>query len=86
MNRFILTAEEKASLELQHLQFKKKKDSDRLKAVLLRSEGWTVHKFLKHCRFIKPPLFAILMNSMKVSLKMKVAVLKANLMTLKLKN
>jgi hypothetical protein len=39
MNRFIFTEEEKASLELQHLQCKEKKDSDRLKAILLRSEG-----------------------------------------------
>jgi len=44
MNRFTLTEEEKASLELQHLQCKDKKDSDRLKAVLLRSEEWTVPK------------------------------------------
>jgi hypothetical protein len=29
MNRFILTEGEKASLELQHLQCKDKKDSDR---------------------------------------------------------
>ena len=42
MNRFTLTEEEKASLELQHLQCKDKKDSDRLKAVLPRSEEWTV--------------------------------------------
>ena len=44
MNRFTLTEEEKASLELQHLPCKDKKDSDRLKAVLLRSEEWTVPK------------------------------------------
>jgi len=42
MNRFTLTEEKKASLELQHLQCKDKKDSDRLKAVLLFSEEWTV--------------------------------------------
>ena len=50
MNRFILTEEEKASLELKHLQCKDKKDSDRLKAVLLRSEGWTVPKISQALR------------------------------------
>ena len=50
MNRFILTTEEKASLELLHLQCKDKKDSDRLKAVLLRSEGWTVPKISQALR------------------------------------
>ena len=50
MNKFILTAEEKASLELQHLQCKEKKDSDRLKAVLLRSEEWTVPKISQALR------------------------------------
>ena len=50
MNRFTLTKEEKASLELQHLQCKDKKDSDRLKAVLLRSEEWTVPKISQALR------------------------------------
>jgi len=50
MNRFTLTEEEKASLELQHLQCKDKKDSDRLKAVLLRSEEWTVPKISQALR------------------------------------
>lgn len=45
MNRYILTKEETESLEHQHLQCKDKKDSDRLKAVLLCSKGWTVPKF-----------------------------------------
>jgi hypothetical protein len=48
MNRFTLT--EKASLELQHLQCKDKKDSDQLKAVLLLSEEWTVSKISQALR------------------------------------
>jgi len=50
MKKFTLTSEEKAVLELQHLQCKEKKDSDRLKAVLLRSEGWTVPKISQALR------------------------------------
>jgi len=50
MNKFILTEEEKASLELQHLQCRDKKESDRLKSVLLRSEGWTVPKISQALR------------------------------------
>ena len=38
MNRFILTEEEKASLELQHLQCKDKKDSDRSMKELIEGQ------------------------------------------------
>jgi hypothetical protein len=43
-------------------------------------------KYLKHYDFIKPPLFATSMNIMMENLKMEVADLKANSMSLKLKN
>jgi transposase len=42
MNRFILTAEEKSHLDELHHQTKDGKERDRIKAILLRSEGWTV--------------------------------------------
>ena len=42
MKRLHLTAEEKAALEVQHQACDQKKESDRIKAILLRSEGWTV--------------------------------------------
>jgi transposase len=42
MKRLYLTPEEKADLELRHQGCKTKKEGDRIKAILLRSEGWTV--------------------------------------------
>ena len=42
MKRIRLTPEEKTDLELRHASSRDKKESDRIKAVLLRSEGWTV--------------------------------------------
>jgi len=42
MNDFKLTAEEKAELELRHKHNRDKKESDRIKAILLRSESWTI--------------------------------------------
>ena len=42
MNRFILTIEEKSHLDELHHQTKDGKERDRIKAILLRSEGWTV--------------------------------------------
>ena len=42
MNRFILTEEEKSHLDALHHQTKDGKERDRLKAILLRSEDWTV--------------------------------------------
>lgn len=42
MNRFILTEEEKSHLDELHHQTKDGKERDRIKAILLRSEGWTV--------------------------------------------
>lgn len=42
MKRLYLTASEKEELELRHKGCENKKESDRIKAVLLRSEGWTV--------------------------------------------
>jgi len=50
MNTFTLTEEEKASSELQHLQCKDKKDSDRLKVALLFSKEWTVPKISQALR------------------------------------
>ncbi len=42
MNRFILTEEEKSHLDELHHQTKDGKERDRIKAILLHSEGWTV--------------------------------------------
>ena len=42
MKRIKLTEDEKLSLEIRHRESTCSKESDRIKAVLLRSEGWTV--------------------------------------------
>lgn len=42
MKRLFLTPEEKAELELRHQACENRKEGDRIKAILLRSEGWTV--------------------------------------------
>jgi len=42
MNEIILTAKKKTALELRHRQTKDVVESDRIKAVLLRSENWTI--------------------------------------------
>ena len=42
MKRIHLTEQEKADLELRHIHCLDRKEGDRIKAVLLRSEGWTV--------------------------------------------
>lgn len=42
MKRIHLTQQEKEALELRHSQSQERKEGDRIKAVLLRSEGWTV--------------------------------------------
>ena len=42
MKRLKLTDEEKSGLEFRHQHCSDAKESDRIKAVLLRSEGWTV--------------------------------------------
>lgn len=42
MKRLFLLPNEKAELEERHQACKDRKEGDRLKAILLRSEGWTV--------------------------------------------
>ena len=42
MKRIPLSDEEKLALELRHTQSIDRKEGDRIKAVLLRSEGWSV--------------------------------------------
>lgn len=42
MKEFALTAEEKIQLEVKHYASRDGKERDRLKAILLRSEGWTI--------------------------------------------
>jgi transposase len=42
MKRIHLTEEEKTTLELRHTKCNDRKEGDRIKAVLLRSEGWSV--------------------------------------------
>lgn len=50
MKRLFLTSEEKESLELRHLHCLDRKEGDRIKAILLRSEGWTVPKISQALR------------------------------------
>ena len=50
MNRFILSEEEKCHLDDLHHQTKDGKERDRIKAILLRSEGWTVPKISQALR------------------------------------
>jgi len=42
MKRLYLSLEDKASLEALHQRCENRKEGDRIKAILLRSEGWTV--------------------------------------------
>jgi transposase len=42
MKRLYLTPEEKASFEAAHHNCENREEGDRIKAILLRSEGWTV--------------------------------------------
>ena len=42
MKRLYLTPEEKASLEVAHQFCENNKEGERIKAILLRSEDWTV--------------------------------------------
>lgn len=42
MKRLHLTSEEKNTLEMAHHTCENGKERDRIKAILLRSEGWTV--------------------------------------------
>lgn len=42
MKDFVLTSEEKIKLEVLHYESRDGKERDRLKAILLRSEGWTM--------------------------------------------
>ncbi|VAW71805.1 hypothetical protein MNBD_GAMMA12-2133, partial [hydrothermal vent metagenome] len=40
-NKFKLSTEEIASLRIEHRQAKKKRDADRIKAIVLLATGWT---------------------------------------------
>ncbi|MCN4144844.1 MAG: helix-turn-helix domain-containing protein, partial [Thiohalomonas sp.] len=42
MTQITLTAHEKSALEMQHKHFGNGKERDRIKAILLCSEGWKV--------------------------------------------
>ncbi|MDB6095900.1 MAG: hypothetical protein JWM09_178, partial [Francisellaceae bacterium] len=42
MEKFNLTVNQKTALELRHKQCRDVKESDRIKAILLRSEDWTI--------------------------------------------
>ncbi|CZK12918.1 TPA: IS630 family transposase [Legionella pneumophila] len=50
MKRLFLTKEEKESLEVRHQNCEDRKEGDRIKAILLRSEGWTVPKISQALR------------------------------------
>ena len=42
MYNFYLSPKEKTALELRHKACRESKESDRIKAILLRAEGWTI--------------------------------------------
>jgi hypothetical protein len=42
MSKINLTTEQKTGLECRHKKARDARESDRIKAVLLRSEGWTI--------------------------------------------
>lgn len=50
MKRLHLTVEEKNHLELRHQACDNRKEGDRIKAILLRSEGWTVSQISQALR------------------------------------
>ena len=50
MKRLYLSPEEKTALEFGHQACENRKEGDRLKAVLLRSEGWTVPQISQSLR------------------------------------
>jgi hypothetical protein len=54
-----LTPEQKAAREARHTKARDKRESDRIKAVLLRSEGWPSLKLHKHYVRVKPALQGI---------------------------
>lgn len=50
MNKIRLTAKQKSALELRHRETRDAVESDRIKAVLLRSENWTVSEIAQALR------------------------------------
>src|SRR3990167_11128546 len=50
MTKISLTKEQKRALELAHAQERDKLVSDRIKAVLLRDEGWTIRQIAQALR------------------------------------
>lgn len=48
--KIVLSPEEKQSLELKHSQEKNHRKADRIKSVLLRSEGWSLSKIAQALR------------------------------------
>ncbi|MFO9065726.1 helix-turn-helix domain-containing protein, partial [Legionella pneumophila serogroup 1] len=50
MKRLYLTPEEKDYLEREHALKENGKERDRIKAILLRSEGWTVSQISQALR------------------------------------
>lgn len=50
MKRLFLTPKEKESLELRHQTCENRKEGDRIKAILLRSEDWTVPRISQALR------------------------------------
>ena len=53
MGTFHLTAEQKARLELQHSNARDSRESDRIKAILLREEGWSLSRIAQALRIHK---------------------------------
>jgi hypothetical protein len=54
-----LTLEQKVALESRHTKARDKLEGDRIKALLLRSEGWPLLKLHKHYVRVKPALHSI---------------------------
>ena len=51
-----LTPELKAALELRHSKVRDKRECDRLKAILLRSEGWKINMIAQALRLHECPI------------------------------
>ncbi len=55
--KLVLSCEEKADLEYRHQHERDKKISDRIKAVLLRDEGWSTSKIAQALRLHNDTIF-----------------------------
>lgn len=87
MRQITLTESQNDTLEARHKKSSGKRECDRIKAILLRDEGWPTPMIAQALRIHEIPLFDILMTilAMKKSLSI-VAALKVTLPKNKLKS